>query len=160
MTANGWLQILFYCACVLLVAKPLGIYLVKVYDGSMGWLRPVERLIYRICGVDADEDQHWTRYAGAMLLFSLATMLLTYIVLRLQHVLPLNPQGLAAVTDRQAFETSASFTTNTNWQSYVGEQVMSYFSQMTQLAFHNFVVGCGRHGCRRGVRARHRTAWR
>jgi len=139
MTANGWLQILFHCACVLLVTKPLGIYLVKVYDGSMRWLRPVERLIYRACGVDADEDQHWTRYAGAMLLFSLATMLLTYVVLRLQHVLPLNPQGLAAVTDSQAFETSASFTTNTNWQSYVGEQVMSYFSQMTQLAFHNFV---------------------
>jgi K+-transporting ATPase ATPase A chain len=138
MTANGWMQILFYCACVLLVAKPLGIYLVKVYDGSVGWLRPVERVIYRVCGVDAEEDQHWTRYAGAMLIFSLATMLLTYIVLRLQHVLPLNPQGLAAVTDRQSFETSASFTTNTNWQSYIGEQVMSYFSQMTQLAFHNF----------------------
>src|SRR5512138_460423 len=138
MTANGWLQILFYCACVLLVAKPLGIYLVKVYDGSLGWLRPVERVIYRLCGVDADEDQHWTRYAGAMLVFSLATMLLTYLVLRLQHVLLLNPQRLAAVTDRQAVETSASFTTNTNWQSYVGEQVMSYFSQMTQLAFHNF----------------------
>jgi len=138
MTTNGWLQILFYCACVLLITKPLGIYLVKVYDGSMKWARPVERLIYRVCGVDADEDQHWTRYAGAMLLFSVATMLLTYIVLRLQHVLPLNPQGLAAVSDRQAFETSASFTTNTNWQSYVGEQVMSYFSQMTQLAFHNF----------------------
>jgi potassium-transporting ATPase potassium-binding subunit len=139
MTSNGWLQILFYCACVLLITKPLGIYLVKVYDGSMGWLRPVERLIYRVCGVDPDEDQHWTRYAGTMLLFSLATMLLTYVVLRLQHLLPLNPQGLAAVTDRQAFETSASFTTNTNWQSYGGEQVMSYFSQMTQLAFHNFV---------------------
>jgi K+-transporting ATPase ATPase A chain len=138
MTTNGWLQILFYCACVLLVAKPLGIYLVNVYDGSVGWLRPVERLIYRACGVDADEDQHWTRYAGAMLIFSLATMLLTYVVLRLQHVLPLNPQGFAAVTDRQAFETSASFTTNTNWQSYGGEAVMSYFSQMTQLAFHNF----------------------
>jgi K+-transporting ATPase ATPase A chain len=139
MTANGWLQILFYCACVLLVAKPLGIYLVKVYDGSFGWLRPVERVIYRACGVDPDEDQHWTRYAAAMLLFSVATMLLTYLVLRLQHVLPLNPQGLPAVVDRQAFETSASFTSNTNWQSYVGEQVMSYFSQMTQLAFHNFV---------------------
>jgi K+-transporting ATPase ATPase A chain len=139
MTTNGWLQILLYCACVLLVTKPLGIYLVKVYDGSMGWLRPVETIIYRTCGVDPDEDQHWTRYAGAMLLFSLATMLLTYVVLRLQHALPFNPQALPAVPDRQAFETSASFTTNTNWQSYVGEQVMSYFSQMTQLAFHNFV---------------------
>src|SRR5512133_120805 len=93
MTANGWLQILLYCACVLLVAKPLGIYLVKVYDGSLTWLGPVERLVYRLCRVDAEEDQHWTRYAGALLLFSLATMLLTYAVLRLQHALPLNPQG-------------------------------------------------------------------
>jgi len=92
-----------------------------------------------VCGVDATEDQHWTRYAGGMLLFSVASMLLTYLVLRLQAVLPLNPQHLAAVPDRQAFETSASFTTNTNWQSYGGESVMSYFSQMTQLAFHNFV---------------------
>jgi K+-transporting ATPase ATPase A chain len=138
MTANGWLQILFYCACVLLITKPLGIYLVHVYDGSMGWLRPVERVLYRIAGVDPGEDQHWTRYAAGMLLFSVASMLLTYVVLRLQHGLPLNPQGLPAVPDRQAFETSASFTTNTNWQSYAGEQVMSYFSQMTQLAFHNF----------------------
>src|SRR5512143_515484 len=138
MTLNGWLQILFYCMCVLLVAKPLGIYLVRVYDGSLTWLGPIERAIYRVCGIDANEDQHWTRYAGGMLLFSVASMLLTYLVLRLQAVLPLNPQHLAAVTDRQAFETSASFTTNTNWQSYVGESVMSYFSQMTQLAFHNF----------------------
>ena len=138
MTLNGWLQILFYCVCVLLVAKPLGIYLVRVYDGSLTWLGPVERVIYRVSGVDPTEDQHWTRYAGGMLLFSAASMLLTYLVLRLQAVLPLNPQHLAAVPDRQAFETSASFTTNTNWQSYVGESVMSYFSQMTQLAFHNF----------------------
>jgi K+-transporting ATPase ATPase A chain len=138
MTLNGWLQILFYSLCVLLVAKPLGIYLVRVFDGSLTWLGAIERPIYRICGIDADEDQHWTRYAGGMLLFSVATMLLTYLVLRLQAVLPLNPQHFAAVTDRQSFETSASFTTNTNWQSYVGEQVMSYFSQMTQLAFHNF----------------------
>jgi K+-transporting ATPase ATPase A chain len=138
MTLNGWLQILFYCVCVLLVAKPLGIYLVRVYDGSLKWLGPVERGIYRVCGVDRSEDQHWTRYAGGMLLFSAASMLLTYLVLRLQHLLPLNPQHFAAVPDRQAFETSASFTTNTNWQSYVGESVMSYFSQMTQLAFHNF----------------------
>jgi K+-transporting ATPase ATPase A chain len=138
MTLNGWLQILFYCVCVLLVAKPLGIYLVRVYDGSLTWLGPVERGIYRVSGVDPSEDQHWTRYAGGMLLFSAASMLLTYVVLRVQHLLPLNPQHFAAVPDRQAFETSASFTTNTNWQSYVGESVMSYFSQMTQLAFHNF----------------------
>ncbi len=139
MTINGWLQILFFSLCVLLIAKPLGLYLVRVYDGSLKWLGPIERVIYRVCGVDPKEDQHWTRYATGMLLFSLASMLLTYMVLRLQHVLPLNPQGLAAVPDRQAFETSASFTTNTNWQSYAGEAMMSYFSQMTQLAFHNFV---------------------
>src|SRR5215831_10589630 len=139
MTLNGWLQILFYSVCVLAIAKPLGLYLVRVYDGTYKWLGVIERPIYRLCGVDPDEDQHWTRYAGGMLLFSAVSMLLTYLVLRLQHVLPVNPQHLAAVTDRQSFETSASFTTNTNWQSYVGEQVMSYFSQMTQLAFHNFI---------------------
>src|SRR5262245_3412225 len=121
MTANGWLQIAFFAICVLLVAKPLGIYLVRVYDGTFRWLAPLERVVYRVSGIDPDEDQHWTRYAGAMLLFSLATMLLTYIVLRLQHLLPLNPANMPAVPDRQAFETSASFTTNTNWQSYSGE---------------------------------------
>ena len=110
-----------------------------VYEGRVRWLAPLERRLYRLAGVDPDEDQHWTRYAGAMLLFSAASMLLTYAVLRLQHLLPLNPQGLAAVPDRQAFETAASFTTNTNWQSYAGESTMSYFSQMNQLAFHNFV---------------------
>ncbi len=139
MTANGWLQIAFFSVAVLLVAKPLGLYLVRVYDGSVRWLAPVERAIYRVSGVDPEEDQHWTRYAAAMLLFSAVSMLLTYVVLRLQAVLPLNPQGLAAVPARQAFETAASFTTNTNWQSYAGESTMSYLSQMTQLAFHNFV---------------------
>jgi K+-transporting ATPase ATPase A chain len=139
MTINGWLQIIFYSLCVLLVAKPMGLYLVRVYDGSMKWLAPVERIIYKVCGIDPDEDQHWTRYAAGMLLFSLASMLVTYVVLRVQHLLPFNPQQLPAVADRQAFETSASFTTNTNWQSYVGETTMSYFSQMNQLAFHNFI---------------------
>ena len=138
MTANGWLQIAFFSIALLLVTKPLGIYVLKVYDGSMSWLRPVERALYRLGGVDADEDQHWTRYAASMLIFSAASMLLTYAVLRLQQLLPLNPQHLGAVPDRQAFETAASFTTNTNWQSYSGETTMSYFSQMTQLAFHNF----------------------
>ena len=138
MTVNGWLQILFFAAAVFAVAKPLGIYLVRVYDGSVRWLAPVERFIYRLCGVDVAEDQHWTRYAAAMLLFSAATMLLTYAVLRTQQFLPLNPQQFPALPDRQAFETAASFTTNTNWQSYSGESTMSYFSQMTQLAFHNF----------------------
>jgi potassium-transporting ATPase potassium-binding subunit len=139
MTANGWLQIAFFSAAVLFVARPLGLYLVRVYDGSARWLAPVERAIYRMAGIDADEDQHWTRYAAAMLLFSAASLLLTYLGLRLQAILPLNPQALAAVPARQAFETSASFTTNTNWQSYAGESTMSYLSQMMQLAFHNFV---------------------
>jgi K+-transporting ATPase ATPase A chain len=139
MTANGWLQIAFYSIVLLALTKPMGLSILKVYDGSVTWLRPVERFIYRISGIDPEEDQHWTQYAAAMLIFSLASMLLTYIVLRLQHVLPLNPQKLGAVVDRQAFETAASFTTNTNWQSYAGESTMSYFSQMNQLAFHNFM---------------------
>jgi len=138
MTVNGWMQILLYSVLVLAVAKPVGLYLVRVYDGTATWLSPAERVIYRICAVDPNEDQHWTRYAGAMLLFSAASMLLTYLVLRFQHALPFNPQHFAAVPDRQAFETAASFTTNTNWQSYSGEQTMSYLSQMSQLAFHNF----------------------
>jgi potassium-transporting ATPase potassium-binding subunit len=139
MTANGWLQILLFSVVILAVAKPLGIYLVRVFDGSSGWLSALERPIYRVCGIRPSEEQHWTQYAGAMLFFSVASMLLTYVVLRLQAVLPLNPAHLPAVTERQAFETAASFTTNTNWQSYAGESTMSYFSQMTQLAFHNFV---------------------
>ena len=139
MTAAGWAQILFFSIAILAVAKPLGLYVVRVYDGRMRWLAPVERLIYRLSGVEAAEDQHWTTYAASVMLFSLVSMLLTYLVLRLQHVLPLNPQAMPAVTDRQSFETAASFTTNTNWQSYSGESTMSYFSQMTQLAFHNFM---------------------
>lgn len=146
MTTNGWLQIVFFAGCVLLVARPMGLYLVRVYDGTVRWLGPVERAIYRVAGIDANEDQHWTRYAAAVLLFSAASMLLTYLGLRLQGLLPLNPQAMAAVPARQAFETAASFTTNTNWQSYGGESTMSYLSQMMQLAFHNFVsaaVGMG-----------------
>jgi K+-transporting ATPase ATPase A chain len=138
MTANGWLQILFYSALLLALTKPLGVYMVRVYDGSLRWLAPVERVIYRVCGVDPEEDQHWTRYGGGLLLFSVVSMLVSYVVFRLQAHLPLNPAGLPAVPDRQAFETAASFTTNTNWQSYGGETTMSYLSQMTQLTFHNF----------------------
>jgi potassium-transporting ATPase potassium-binding subunit len=138
MTILGWMQIAIYAVALLLVTKPLGIYLHRVYTGESRWLAPVERVIYRVSGVDPAEDQHWTRYLGGMLLFSLVSMLMTYAVLRLQRWLPFNPQHLAAVPERQAFETSASFTTNTDWQSYVGESTMSYFSQMTQLAFHNF----------------------
>ena len=138
MTMNGWVQILIFSLVTLAVAKPLGLYLMKVFDGSLRFLRWLERPIYAICGVDDRDDQHWSRYLASLLLFSLASLLLTYVVLRLQHLLPLNPQKFPALPDRQAFETAVSFTTNTNWQSYSGESTMSYFSQMTQLAFHNF----------------------
>src|SRR5574340_1248551 len=104
----------------------------------MSWLRPLERVCYRLAGIDPGEDQHWTQYAAALLVFSGTSMLLTYAVLRVQHLLPLDPARLPAVPARQAFETAASFTTNTDWQSYSGESTMSYLSQMTQLAFHNF----------------------
>ncbi len=139
MTANGWAQIALYCLALLLVTKPLGWYMMKVYDGSLRWMGWLERPLYRLAGVDPAEDQHWTRYAVSMLLFSVFGMLLSYGVFRLQAVLPWNPAHLPAVSDHQAFETAASFTTNTNWQSYGGETTMSYFSQMTQLTFHNFV---------------------
>ncbi|HEX9130617.1 MAG TPA: potassium-transporting ATPase subunit KdpA [Gemmatimonadaceae bacterium] len=138
MTANGWVQILFYCVVLLAVTKPMGVYMLKVYDGSYRWLGFLERPIYRICGIDEQEDQHWTSYAVGMLLFSVVTMLVTYVALRLQGTLPLNPQHLPGVVDRQSFETAASFATNTNWQSYSGESTMSYLSQMSQLAMHNF----------------------
>lgn len=138
MTANGWLQIALFSLAVLACVKPLGVYLVRVYDGSVTWLHPVERALYNLAGVDPNEDQHWTRYTAALLVFTIAGILLTYAVLRLQQWLPLNPQHFANVSERQAFETAASFSTNTNWQSYSGESVMSYFSQMTQLAFHMF----------------------
>jgi K+-transporting ATPase ATPase A chain len=138
MTAIGWIQILVFVLALLAVTEPLGAYLVRVYDGSVHWLAPLERLVYRLGGIDPSEEQHWTRYAAGLLLFSAVSMLVTYAALRLQGHLPLNPFHRAGVPDRQAFETAASFTSNTNWQSYAGETVMSYLSQMTQLAFHNF----------------------
>jgi K+-transporting ATPase ATPase A chain len=165
MSASGWLQIALYALALLAVTKPLGQYCEAVYQGRVRWLAPLERWLYRLAGVDPAEDQHWTRYAGAMLLFSAASMVLTYVALRLQHILPLNPQALPAVPDRQAFETAASFTTNTNWQSYGGETTMSYFSQMTQLTFHNFtsaavgmalVIGLIRGIARHGAEAKGR----
>src|SRR5499427_1422186 len=138
MTLNGWFQILFFSGAVLAITKPAGVYLVRVYDGSLRWLAPLERWIYRLAGIDPEEDQPWTRYTAALLVFSAVSMLVTYVALRLQGHLPLNPFQRPGVVDRQAFETAASFTTNTNWQSYAGETTMSYLSQMMQLAFHNF----------------------
>ena len=143
MTANGWLQIGVFFALVLLAAKPMGLYMARVYEGKRTWLDPVlgpvERLLYRLTGVDAAAEMRWTEYGAAMLIFSLATLLLTYAVERLQHAIPLwNPQHLAAVEPWLAWNTAASFTTNTNLQSYVPEQTMSYLTQMFGLATHNF----------------------
>lgn len=138
MTWIGWSQILGFCVVLLVITKPVGLYITRVYDGSFRFLAPIERLIYRICGIHSADDQPWRAYLGGVLLFSAASMLLTYVALRMQGFLPFNPQHLPGVVDRQAFETAASFTSNTNWQSYAGETTMSYLSQMMQLTFHNF----------------------
>ena len=142
MTVQGWAQILVFFLTVLAVTAPLGLYMYRVLEGEkhllarpLGWL---ERLVYRLGGVDGAE-QAWTRYAGAILAFSALTMVVTYAVQRLQHLLPWNPQGLGPIEPGSAFNTAASFTTNTNWQGYTGETTMSYFSQMAGLAWHNFV---------------------
>jgi potassium-transporting ATPase potassium-binding subunit len=144
MTANGWFQILLFLALVLLVTKPMGIFMTRVFNGEETFmdpvLRPVERLLYRVTGVDEDREMHWTEYAISMLLFSLVSMIVLYLMERLQGYLPFNPQKLGAVTPPAlAFNTAASFTTNTNWQNYSGEATMSYFSQMAGLAYHNFM---------------------
>ncbi len=151
MNSSGWLQLAVFIGALALVTKPIGLYLVQVLDAKgRTWLDPVlqplERLTYRIMGVDAAKEHDWRRYTLAMLLFSLASCVSTYAILRLQHLLPLNPQGLGPLSPDLAFNTAVSFTTNTNWQSYSGESTMSYLSQMVALTLHNFVsasVGIG-----------------
>ena len=142
MTLNGWLQIAFFMATVLLLAKPMGSYMTQVFERRGTWLDPVlvpcERLLYRMTGIDSTQEMRWFEYAGSMLVFSAATLLLTYLVERLQGVLPLNPQHLAGVEPALALSTAISFTTNTNWQSYTPETTMSYLTQMFGLATHNF----------------------
>jgi K+-transporting ATPase ATPase A chain len=142
MTGNGILQITLYFLVLLALTKPLGAYMAKVFSGERTWmhrvLRPIETVIYKVCGIDENAEQHWTRYAGSVLVFSVAGILFTYLLLRVQQWLPLNPQGLGNVGTDLAFNTSTSFGTNTNWQSYVPEVTMSYFSQMIALATHNF----------------------
>ncbi len=142
MTLNGWLQIIVFIAAILLLAKPMGVYMARVFEGRKTFLdpilRPCERLLYRMTGVRADEEMGWATYAGAMLLFSAATLLLTYLVERLQHWLPFNPQHLPGVAPDLALNTAISFTTNTNWQAYTPESTMSYLTQMLGLATHNF----------------------
>jgi K+-transporting ATPase ATPase A chain len=142
MTSNGWLQIALFFALIALAAKPLGEYMAKVFDRQKTFFdllaRPLERLIYKLTGVDEAHEMKWTEYAVAVLLFSFVTMMVTYAIERLQHWLPLNPQRLANVAPDLAMNTAASFTTNTNWQAYVPEATMSYLTQMVTLAYHNF----------------------
>ncbi|MGA7622721.1 MAG: potassium-transporting ATPase subunit KdpA [Candidatus Acidiferrales bacterium] len=142
MTANGWFQIIFFIAVILLITKPLGIFMTRVFGGEKTFLdpllRPVERLVYRLTGVDKKHEMRWTEYAIAMLLFSGVSMALLYLIERTQKWLPFNPQKFGNVEPGLAFGTAASFTTNTNWQAYSGESMMSYLTQMAGLAYHNF----------------------
>ncbi len=142
MTLNGWLQISLFFFAVLLLAKPMGLYMTAVFERRSTWLdpvlAPVERLLYRVTGITPDDEMRWTGYLAALLIFSFVTLLLTCAIERLQAVLPFNPQHLAAVAPGLAWNTAVSFTTNTNWQAYTPETTMSYLTQMLGLATHNF----------------------
>ena len=142
MTVNGWLQIIVYLALIFAVTKPVGIFMARVFKRERTFLdpvlRPIERLLYRLTLVDEDHDMRWTEYAFSMLLFSGVSMLVLYVIERVQQILPLNPQKFAGIAPDLAFNTAASFTTNTNWQNYGGEATMSYLTQMAGLAYHNF----------------------
>jgi K+-transporting ATPase ATPase A chain len=144
MDIFGWIQLALYVFILVLLTKPVGLYLVRVLDAEGKtfldlFLKPVEKLLYRMLGLDPKKEQSWKQYVVSILLFSLVGLLFTYTILRLQHLLPLNPQGLGPVSPDLAFNTAVSFTTNTNWQNYAGETTLSYFSQMVGLVFHNFV---------------------
>jgi len=143
MTANGWLQIGAFLAAILAITKPMGRFMTRVFTGERTWLDPIcrriERFIYRATGVDERREMRWTEYAAAMLLFSVVSMLVLYAIQRLQQWLPWNPQRFGGVAPDLAFNTAASFTTNTNWQAYGGETTMSYLTQMAGFAYHNFV---------------------
>ena len=143
MTLNGWLQIVVFLALIFAITKPLGIFMARVFAREKTFLdpvlRPIERLLYRVTGVDESHEMRWTEYATTMLVFSAVSMLVLYLIQRIQGILPFNPQHFSGVTpEHLAFNTAASFTTNTNWQAYSGETTMSYFTQMAGLAFHNF----------------------
>ncbi|MER9295589.1 potassium-transporting ATPase subunit KdpA [Mesorhizobium sp. M0621] len=143
MTLNGWIQILVFCGIIILLVKPLGGYMHRVFNGDRTLLSsvfgPLERGLYRVCGTNEREEQHWTTYAVALLLFNLAGFLVLYVLQRLQGSLPYNPAGMTAVEPGLAFNTAASFMTNTNWQNYGGESTMSYLVQMAGLTVQNFV---------------------
>jgi K+-transporting ATPase ATPase A chain len=142
MSANGWLQFALFCVILLATVRPVGVYLARVLEGERTWLspllRPFERLIYKLCGVNDAEEMNWREYAFAALGFSAVSLLVTYLIERAQAHLPFNPQGIANVGPDLAWSTAASFTTNTNWQSYTPETTMSYLTQMAALATHNF----------------------
>src|SRR5438309_6985432 len=143
MTANGWFQIGLYLYVMFLVTKPLGVFMTRVFNREKTFLDPIlgpiEKLVYRMTGVDEKRQMRWTEYAVAMLLFSGVSMVLLYLIERTQKWLPFNPQKFPNVEPGLAFGTAASFTTNTNWQVYSGESTMSYLTQMAGLAYHNFV---------------------
>jgi K+-transporting ATPase ATPase A chain len=143
MTSIGWIQILLYSVVIFAVTKPLGIYMFRVLEGDRQplprFLGPMQRLVYRLSGIDSREQQTWKEYSCALLAFSLFSVLVLYALQRLQHVLPLNPQGLGPVSPDLSFSTATSFTTNTNWQAYGGETTLSYFTQMAGLTWQNFV---------------------
>lgn len=132
MTANGWFQIFLFVAVVFLVTKPLGVFLVRVFERERTFLdpvlRPLERLLYRIAGVDESKEMRWTQYGAAMLIFSGISMIFLYLIERVQNWLPFNPEHLANVAPDLAWNTAASFTTNTNWQAYTPETTMSYLT--------------------------------
>jgi K+-transporting ATPase ATPase A chain len=144
MTSHGWFQILFYFAAVLLITKPIGVFLWRVFERKSTWLdpvlRPIEKLIYRVCGVNEEKEMRWTEYGASMLMFSAVSLLLLYFIERIQSLswLPWNPQKLTSVAPDLAWNTAVSFTTNTNWQVYTPETTMSYLTQMAGLAYHNF----------------------
>src|SRR6266496_2744295 len=143
MNTNGWLQLALFVVALAAITQPMGLYLMQVLEANgRTWfdpvLRPLERLTYRLMGVDSSKEHDWKQYTVAMLVFSLVSLLFTYAILRFQHLLPLNPQGLGPLSPDLAFNTAVSFTSNTNWQSYIGESTMSYLSQMVALVIHNF----------------------
>jgi K+-transporting ATPase ATPase A chain len=142
MTANGWFQIGVFLFVILVITKPLGVFMTQVFNREKTFLdfalRPIERLIYRLTGVKEEREMPWTEYGAAMLLFSATSMVLLYLIVRTQQWLPMNPQKLGAVAPDLAWNTAVSFTTNTNWQAYVPETTMSYLTQMAGLAYHNF----------------------
>lgn len=168
MSANAILQISLYLAVLLVLVKPLGAYMARIYEGRQAGLNrigaPFEDLLYRLCGVDPAKDMRWTEYALAMLLFNLLGVAAVYGLQRLQAYLPLNPQAFGAVSPDSSFNTATSFATNTNWQGYVGETTMSYLTQMLGLTVQNFfsaatgmAIGGGAHpGVRPALRGGHR----